>query len=90
MIKMINKVILIGRLGADPEIGNTSQGSKFANLSLATNKSWKDKEGNYDYIIVRTTALLAATLVIIIVLKSLEQNVIYFLSPSEIYKKENI
>ena len=45
MIKMINKVILIGRLGADPEIGNTSQGSKFANLSLATNKSWKDKEG---------------------------------------------
>ena len=42
---MINKVILIGRLGADPEIGTTKQDSKFANLSLATNKSWKDKEG---------------------------------------------
>ena len=42
---MINKVILVGRLGADPEIGNTTQGSKFANLSLATNKSWKNKSG---------------------------------------------
>ena len=41
-------------------------------------------------IIFLMLALLAATLVIIIVLKSLEQNVIYFLSPSEIYKKENI
>ena len=42
---MITKVILGGRLGADPEIGNTTQGSKFANLSLATNKSWKNKSG---------------------------------------------
>ena len=42
---MINKVILVGRLGADPEINTTSQGSKFANLSLATNKSWKNKQG---------------------------------------------
>ena len=42
---MINKVILVGRLGADPEINTTSAGSKFANLSLATNKSWKNKQG---------------------------------------------
>tara|TARA_B110000438_G_scaffold291675_1_gene328943 strand:+ start:532 stop:960 length:429 start_codon:yes stop_codon:yes gene_type:complete len=35
-------------------------------------------------------ALISATLVIVIVLKSLEQNVVYFLSPSEIYNKENI
>ena len=42
---MINKVILVGRLGADPEINTTSTGSKFANLSLATNKSWKNKQG---------------------------------------------
>ena len=42
---MINKVILVGRLGADPEINTTSKGSKFANLSLATNKSWKNKQG---------------------------------------------
>ena len=42
---MINKVILVGRLGDDPEINTTSTGSKFANLSLATNKSWKNKQG---------------------------------------------
>ena len=42
---MINKVILVGRLGADPEINTTSAGSKFANLSLAPNKSWKNKQG---------------------------------------------
>ena len=45
MAGSLNKVLLIGRLGADPEIGNTTQGSKFANLSLATNKSWKNKSG---------------------------------------------
>ena len=44
---MINKVILIGRLGADPEIKQTKKGEKFCNLSLATNKKFKDKEGNW-------------------------------------------
>ena len=44
---MINKVILIGRLGADPEIKQTKKGDKFCNLSLATNKKFKDKEGNW-------------------------------------------
>ena len=43
---MINKVILIGRLGADPEVKQTKKG-KFCNLSLATNKKFKDKEGNW-------------------------------------------
>jgi single-strand DNA-binding protein len=42
---MINKVILLGRLGADPEIGTTSLNAKFAKLSLATNRSWKEKDG---------------------------------------------
>ncbi len=41
---MINKVMLIGRLGADPEVKQTKNGDNFANLSLATNKKFKDKE----------------------------------------------
>ena len=44
---MINKVMLIGRLGADPEVKQTKKGEKFCNLSLATNKKFKDKEGNW-------------------------------------------
>jgi single-strand DNA-binding protein len=39
----VNKVILIGRLGKDPEIRNTNSGSKVVTLSLATSESWKDK-----------------------------------------------
>ena len=38
---MINKVMLIGRLGADPEIKQTKKGESFANLSLTTNKKYK-------------------------------------------------
>ncbi|MCB0406348.1 MAG: single-stranded DNA-binding protein [Bdellovibrionales bacterium] len=41
----VNKVILIGRLGADPEVRYTSGGSAVANFNLATNESWMDKEG---------------------------------------------
>ncbi len=41
---MINKVMLIGRLGADPEVKKTKNGDSFANLSLATNKKIKDNE----------------------------------------------
>ena len=44
---MINKVMLIGRLGADPEIKQTKKCESFANLSLATNKKYKDKEGQW-------------------------------------------
>jgi single-strand DNA-binding protein len=39
--------MLIGRLGADPEVKQTKKGDKFCNLSLATNKKFKDKEGNW-------------------------------------------
>ena len=39
----INKVILIGNLGKDPEISVTSHGSRMARLSLATNNIWYDK-----------------------------------------------
>ena len=41
---MINKVILVGRLGADPEVKQTKKGDTMANLSLATNKKFKDDE----------------------------------------------
>jgi single-strand DNA-binding protein len=39
----VNKVILVGTLGKDPEIKYTTDGSAVANLSIATNSSWKDK-----------------------------------------------
>jgi len=43
---MINKVILVGNLGADPEIRYTPTGTPVATLSLATSRRWKDKDGN--------------------------------------------
>jgi len=39
----INKVILIGNLGADPELRYTPDGTPVANFSIATSESWKDK-----------------------------------------------
>jgi single-strand DNA-binding protein len=39
----VNKVILIGNLGADPEVKSFQNGGKVANLRLATSESWKDK-----------------------------------------------
>ena len=39
----LNKVQIIGRLGADPEIKQMSNGKSVARLSLATSQSWKDK-----------------------------------------------
>ena len=39
----VNKVILIGVLGKDPEIRQTQSGNEIANLSIATKESWKDK-----------------------------------------------
>ena len=40
----INKVILIGRLGRDPEVRYTPNGVPVANFSIATSEEWKDKE----------------------------------------------
>jgi single-strand DNA-binding protein len=42
----INKAILIGRLGKDPEVKYTASGSAVCTFSLATNEKWKDKAGN--------------------------------------------
>ena len=41
----VNKVILIGNLGRDPEIRYTQGGEPIANFSLATNENWTDKSG---------------------------------------------
>ncbi len=43
---MVNKVILVGNLGRDPEVRATTSGKPIANLSLATNHRWKDAGGN--------------------------------------------
>jgi single-strand DNA-binding protein len=43
MAGSVNKVILVGNLGRDPEVRSTQDGTKVANLSLATSESWKDK-----------------------------------------------
>ena len=40
----INKAILIGRLGSDPEIRYTPSGVAVANFSIATSEEWKDKD----------------------------------------------
>ena len=40
---MINKVILVGRLGADPEVRYTQDGMMVTNFRLATDEQWKDK-----------------------------------------------
>lgn len=42
---MVNKVILIGNLGRDPEVRTTAGGMSVATFSLATNRKWTDKEG---------------------------------------------
>ena len=46
MAGSINKVILLGRLGGDPEIRVSQDGNKIARLSLATSEGWKDKTTN--------------------------------------------
>ena len=44
MAKGVNKVILIGNLGADPEVRYLPNGNAVANVNLATSDSWKDKQ----------------------------------------------
>src|SRR4051812_39973334 len=43
MAGSVNKVILIGNLGRDPEVRSTQDGRKIVNLNVATSESWKDK-----------------------------------------------
>ena len=41
----VNKVILVGNLGKDPEVRHTQDGKAIVNLSIATSESWKTKDG---------------------------------------------
>jgi len=43
---MVNKVILVGNLGRDPEVRTTPTGQPVASFSIATNRKWKDRDGN--------------------------------------------
>jgi single-strand DNA-binding protein len=47
MAKSVNKVILIGNLGKDPEVKYTPSGTAMAKFSLATNERYKDKSGEF-------------------------------------------
>jgi single-strand DNA-binding protein len=46
-MKSVNKVILLGHLGKDPEVKYTPQGTPLARFTLATNDRYKDKAGNW-------------------------------------------
>ncbi len=45
MSRSLNKAILIGNLGADPEVRSTANGSRVATLSIATSRQWKNQSG---------------------------------------------
>ena len=42
---MVNKVILVGNLGRDPEIRSIPSGQQVASFSIATSRRWRDREG---------------------------------------------
>jgi single-strand DNA-binding protein len=44
--RSLNKVLLLGNLGRDPEVRYTSSGKAVANFTLATSQTWKDEDGN--------------------------------------------
>jgi single-strand DNA-binding protein len=45
MSRSLNRVQIIGNLGADPELRTTTNGARVANLSVATSRSWNDRQG---------------------------------------------
>ena len=46
MARGVNKAILVGNLGADPEVRYSASGSAVANVRIATNESWTDRQSN--------------------------------------------
>lgn len=47
MARSVNKAILIGNLGSDPEVKYTGTGTAVCNFNIATNESYKDSDGNF-------------------------------------------
>ncbi len=47
MARSLNKVMLIGNMGKDPELRSTASGTNVASFSMATNRKWKDKNGEW-------------------------------------------
>ncbi|GIT50357.1 MAG: hypothetical protein Ct9H300mP15_05700 [Gemmatimonadota bacterium] len=45
MSRSLNKIMLIGNIGNDPEIRATASGARVAKLSMATNRTWSDRSG---------------------------------------------
>ena len=46
MSRSLNKVMLIGNVGSDPEVRSTASGTRLAKMSLATNRQWTNKHGS--------------------------------------------
>ena len=45
MSRSVNKAIIVGNLGADPDVRSTNSGTRVANLSVATSRRWNDRQG---------------------------------------------
>lgn len=45
MSRSVNKAIIVGNLGADPDVRSTGSGTRVANLSVATSRQWNDRQG---------------------------------------------
>ena len=50
MSRSLNKIMLIGNIGNDPEIRATASGARVAKLSMATNRTWSDRSGELSLI----------------------------------------
>jgi single-strand DNA-binding protein len=67
MSNTINKVILVGHLGRNPEVKSFDNGGKIANFSMATKEIWKDAQGDrqehteWHYVVVRKSSSLTFT-----------------------------
>ena len=46
MSRSLNKIMLIGNVGSDPEVRSTASGTRLAKMSLATNRQWTNKDGS--------------------------------------------